>query len=35
MITRIWVEPDQVPYIMEDHELALQILSDALKVVVQ
>ncbi|MEK5522975.1 NUDIX domain-containing protein [Heyndrickxia sporothermodurans] len=34
-VTRIWVEPDQVPYIMEDHELALQILSDALKVVVQ
>lgn len=28
---RIWVEPDQVPYVMDDHELALLILKEAMK----
>lgn len=30
-ITRIWVEPTEVPYIINDHELATVILNDALR----
>jgi len=29
-ITRIWVEPEEVPYIIHDHELAHVILQEAL-----
>ncbi|GGA28298.1 NUDIX domain-containing protein [Psychrobacillus lasiicapitis] len=29
--SRIWVEPEELPYVMNDHELSLQILKEALK----
>lgn len=29
-LCRIWVEPSEVPYVMNDHELALLILEEAL-----
>ncbi|TLS36047.1 NUDIX hydrolase [Pseudalkalibacillus caeni] len=29
--TRIWVEPKEIPYVMDDHELALSVLKEALK----
>lgn len=29
--TRIWVEPEEVPYVMDDHELSLQVLNAALQ----
>lgn len=29
--SRIWVEPEEVPYVMEDHELSLHILKEAQK----
>ncbi|MBS4172959.1 NUDIX domain-containing protein [Bacillus sp. FJAT-49736] len=32
-IARIWIEPDQVPFVMENHPLALAILENALKAV--
>lgn len=31
-ITRIWVEPEEVPYIINDHELAHVILQEALTI---
>ncbi len=30
--TRIWVEPDEVPFVMNDHALAVEILREALLV---
>ncbi|MGV3465842.1 MAG: NUDIX hydrolase [Heyndrickxia sp.] len=30
-IARIWVEPDQVPFIIEDHPLSLKVLEAAMK----
>ncbi|WP_391209520.1 NUDIX hydrolase [Psychrobacillus sp. L4] len=30
--SRIWVEPEEVPYVMNDHELSLLILKEALKI---
>ncbi|MFE8702935.1 NUDIX domain-containing protein [Cytobacillus sp. FJAT-54145] len=29
-ISRIWVEPEEIPYVMNDHKLSLLILQDAL-----
>lgn len=29
---RIWVEPEEIPYVMNDHELSLLVLEDALKI---
>lgn len=29
---RVWIEPAEVPYLMDDHEIALVILEDALKI---
>lgn len=29
-LTRIWVEPEEVPYVMEDHKIALLVLKEAL-----
>jgi 8-oxo-dGTP diphosphatase len=31
-MTRIWVEPEELPYVMNDHELSLLILKEALKI---
>ncbi|MDX8361497.1 NUDIX hydrolase [Cytobacillus sp. IB215316] len=28
--SRIWVEPEEIPYVMNDHELSLQVLNEAL-----
>jgi 8-oxo-dGTP diphosphatase len=30
--TRIWVEPEEVPYIINDHELSILVLKEALKI---
>jgi 8-oxo-dGTP diphosphatase len=30
-VTRIWVEPEEIPYVINDHALILQILDEALK----
>jgi 8-oxo-dGTP diphosphatase len=30
--TRIWVEPEEVPYIINDHELSIVVLKEALKI---
>ncbi|QFF99121.1 NUDIX domain-containing protein [Psychrobacillus glaciei] len=30
--SRIWVEPEEVPYVMNDHEISLLILKEALKI---
>ncbi|OHX52515.1 DNA mismatch repair protein MutT [Planococcus salinarum] len=29
-LSRIWVEPEEAPYVMEDHEIALLVLKEAL-----
>lgn len=29
-LSRIWVEPEEVPYVMDDHEIALLVLKEAL-----
>lgn len=29
-LSRVWVEPEEVPYVMEDHEIALLVLQEAL-----
>lgn len=29
--SRIWVEPQEVPYVMNDHKLSLLVLEEALK----
>lgn len=31
-ITRIWVEPEEIEYVLNDHELSIQIINEALKV---
>jgi 8-oxo-dGTP diphosphatase len=30
-ISRIWVEPEEVPYVINDHQLSLRILEEAVK----
>ena len=30
-LSRIWVEPEEVPYVINDHELSTLVLTDALK----
>ncbi len=32
-LTRIWVEPSEVPYIIDDHELSTLIMNEALEIV--
>ena len=31
-ITRIWVEPEEIQYVLNDHELSIHIINEALKV---
>lgn len=30
-LSRIWVEPEEIPHVMDDHEIALFVLKEALK----
>lgn len=31
-LSRIWVEPEEVPYVMDDHEIALLVLTEAINI---